>query len=517
MHDDQASSARANSIADDYDLLPYPSMPYPHTQPQRLAAAAILHGLDPAPPQRARVLELGCAAAGNIIPLAARFPESRFLGVDLARRHIDEAGEQIAVLGLGNIEVRQGDIAQLAFGPDAFDYVICHGVFSWAPPAAQEAILRICGESLTANGVALISYNVLPGWRLRSVIRDICMRHAGVDGAPQERVKRVRAILADITQFSPPGDPYGLLLRSEAKRIARRPGAYILGEFLTPDNAPCYFSDFIERARRHDLAYVCEADFEASVPATIGSAARAKIAEHAGDERDNIEQYVDYFTGRTFRSSVLTRGVGTLHERDYSQLDRLHLAANFRPDPKAGPGAYRDSLRRTLRTETPNLDRLLRQLSEAFPDTVTLAELVDGCAEADQRRIRETLALLVQKGQVELSAIPIRVGRASATFPLLWPVARLEARVGRPWMTSLTHTPTLVQPAVAALATHLDGAHNQAALVAAFADALRRGLVKAPELEGNPAAAGIEQAAEDYVRRVLAYLEQRAMLQPATW
>ncbi len=516
MDDDQKGSSRANSVADDYDLLPYPSMPYPQTQPQRLAAAAVLHGIDPPPPEGARVLELGCAGAGNIIPLAVRFPQSRFLGVDLAPRHIDEASKQIEALGLGNIEVRQGDIAGLAFGSDAFDYIICHGVFSWAPQAAQEAILRICGESLTANGVALISYNVLPGWRLRSAIRDICLRHAGVGGTPQERVKRVRAILADITEFSRPDDPYGLLLRSEAKRIARRPNAYILGEFLTPENAPCYFSEFCARALRHDLAYVCEADFEASVPATIGPAACAKIAEHAGDKRIDIEQYIDYFTGRTFRSSVLTRGAGKLFERDYSRLDRLHIAAGFRPDEKSGAGAYKDSLGRKLRSEDPNLDRLLRRLSDAFPDTVTLAELAANCAEEDERRIREGLTFLVQKGQVEVSAIPVRVGRASEKFPSIWPMALLEARTGKPWMTSLTHAPSPVRPAVAALAEHLDGAHNPEALVAAFAVALRSGLVKAPELKDAHGDAEIDQVAGDYVGRILAYLEQRAMLQPNT-
>jgi|CXWL01.1.fsa_nt_gi SAM-dependent methyltransferase len=513
---DDSVPARTDPAADDYDLLPYPSMPYPQTQPQRLAAAAILHGIDPPPPERARVLELGCASAGNIIPLAARFPEARFLGVDLARRHVEEAHEQIAALGLSNIEVRQGDITQLSFGADAFDYVICHGVYSWVPPVAQEAVLRVCGESLSANGVALISYNVLPGWHLRSVIRGICLRHAGASGAPQERVKKVRAILADIAEFARPGDPYGSLLRNEAKRIAHRPGSYILGEFLVPDNAPCYFPDFAARARAHDLAYVCEAELEAGVPSTIGETAQAKIAAHAGGDRDSIEQYIDYFTGRTFRSSVLVRGAGRTTKRDYSQLDRLHIAACFREDKKAGGAVYTDSLGRALRPESPALERLLRQLAEARPDSLTMAELVGPQAAGDEARIREALSLLTQKGQVEVSALPVRVGRARADFPRMWPLARYECASGKPWMTSLTHAPTPVRPAVAILAAHLDGSHDRAALDVRFADAIRRGVVKTPELEDASDDAEINKIAADYVRRVLAYLEQHAMLQSVT-
>ena len=29
-----------------------------------------------------------------------------------------------------------------------FDYIICHGVYSWVPSAVQEAILRVCSENL---------------------------------------------------------------------------------------------------------------------------------------------------------------------------------------------------------------------------------------------------------------------------------------------------------------------------------------------------------------------------------
>ena len=39
--------------------------------------------------------------------------------------------------------------------------------------AVRAAIFRLCQDHLTAGGMATISYNVLPGWRLRQVIRDM--------------------------------------------------------------------------------------------------------------------------------------------------------------------------------------------------------------------------------------------------------------------------------------------------------------------------------------------------------
>jgi ubiquinone/menaquinone biosynthesis C-methylase UbiE len=72
-----------------------------------------LFGLTPPEVETASVLELGCASGGNIIPLAVRFPRARFLGFDLTQRHVDEGQARIRALGLGNIEIRQGDVTTL--------------------------------------------------------------------------------------------------------------------------------------------------------------------------------------------------------------------------------------------------------------------------------------------------------------------------------------------------------------------------------------------------------------------
>jgi hypothetical protein len=40
---------------------------------------AALHGLDAPPVTRCRVLELGCASGGNLIPMAGTLPDCRFV------------------------------------------------------------------------------------------------------------------------------------------------------------------------------------------------------------------------------------------------------------------------------------------------------------------------------------------------------------------------------------------------------------------------------------------------------
>jgi trans-aconitate methyltransferase len=499
--------ASQTSEQDDYDLLPYPSMPYAYTQPARLAAVAALHGLAAPDAGRARVLELGCAAGGNIIPLAARLPHAHFVGVDIVRRHIEDARARVAQLGLANVSFEQADLTTLAGDGAPFDYVICHGVFSWVPAAVQDAILRVCQSMLSPNGLAMISYNVLPGWHLRSIIRDICLRHVGVEGPPMQRVAKARAILADLADTASDSQPYGLLLRNEARRTAHRPASYILGEFLVPNNTPCYFSEFAARAEAHALAYVCEADLEASVSAAFVPATQAKIRANAGDDPMAMEQYIDYFSGRTFRCSVLARaGAGVRRARHYDALRHLHISSELRRD---GDG-FKDAHGRVVQSGEPMVVRALERLASAFPDTVSFAQLAGGpLDEASSARLCRSLAAMVVSGRAEASTLPLRVGRADGEFPTVWAPARAEAAARQPWITSLAHAPVALKPAVAALIGYCDGSNGVDALKEIFAAALRNGEVQAPE-RGDES---LETVAADYVQRVLAFLAANALLE----
>ncbi len=85
-----------------YDELPYDSLPLPETQPDFLAAVARLHGFDAPEPSRSRILELGCAQGGNLIPLAWRWHGSDCVGVELSRVQA-EAGAVLCFQRVGEI------------------------------------------------------------------------------------------------------------------------------------------------------------------------------------------------------------------------------------------------------------------------------------------------------------------------------------------------------------------------------------------------------------------------------
>src|SRR5262245_55593060 len=95
-----------------YDLVPYLSTPYPQSHPDRLATIAALAGLRPVPVVSSRVLELGCAAGGNLIPMAVALPGASFVGIDLSSKQVEEGRKIVADLGLKNIELQHKDIKE---------------------------------------------------------------------------------------------------------------------------------------------------------------------------------------------------------------------------------------------------------------------------------------------------------------------------------------------------------------------------------------------------------------------
>jgi methyltransferase-like protein/SAM-dependent methyltransferase len=513
----------------DYDVLPYRSRPFAQTQPSHLAAIATLFGIVPPSADRAQVLELGCAAGGNIIPLAARFPSAHFTGLDLSIRHVDDAHQTIKQLGLTNIDISQGDLTVIDLADRQFDYIICHGVFSWVPKNAQDAIFRICSRNLVPNGIAYISYNVLPGWHLRKIVRDICTYHAGTDGTPQHRVARARWMLDQVAKLSSDTTNFGRILRDEAKHTTPLPDSYILGEFLADNNAPIYFHEFIDRAAGHDLTFLCETNIAFSIPENHGTEQAKLIRSIAGNSGVFIEQYIDFFTGRPFRRSLLIKSAqASKIERKLSpqRLRSLQFASQLRLDSAASKMATSvfTHEQRSMTTNDPIVRRAMELLASAYPATCSLEELVGGVGMSDtsspspiaiETRLLDALFKAAITLHVSVSALPLKVGRAAAARPAVCKVARLQATNGQSWASSLQHRAVALHPAMCLLVPLMDGTRDRSALHDRLTDALRNRQITAEQLSNDTVLAKpavVETVAATMLDHMLRYLEKNALL-----
>ena len=98
-------------------------------------------------------------------------PESTFVGVDLAKSAIAQGQQDIANLGLKNIELHFADLMEFSPEGEPFDYIIAHGFYSWVPPFVRDRLLALCNERLAPQGIAYISYNAMPGGHIPATFR----------------------------------------------------------------------------------------------------------------------------------------------------------------------------------------------------------------------------------------------------------------------------------------------------------------------------------------------------------
>ena len=454
-----------------YDEVPYHSSPFAQSHPDRLAVIATLFGMQPQPIDRCRVLELGCASGGNIIPMAEMFPESLFLGIDLSERQLAEGHAVIEQLALNNIELLHCDIRDVNLDLGTFHYIIAHGVYSWVPPKVQQKILQICRDQLTPNGVAYISYNTYPGWRMRGMIRDMLVYHTRQFEQPQERVDQAKALLKFLAGSTDQKSSYGSYLKEELELFGQVSDAYLYHDHLEEDNEPIYFHEFVKHAELHGLQFLGEADFHMMAYWQFAPEISDTL-QRLSHDLIQVEQYMDFLRNRTFRQTLLChRQQPLIRSLDGSQLDSLWIAS---PLQKQSPETNDED---TLSLQYSNITVSSREplikaahllLTDSWPQAIAFEDLLvsalrqcsgladQGKAEA---RLREHLIRCYAARAIELHSSYSHFTTNSSDFPTVSVLARLQAQTGS-IVTNRKHESVSLDVVGWQIVRCLDGRHD---------------------------------------------------------
>jgi methyltransferase-like protein/SAM-dependent methyltransferase len=476
----------STDAATSYDEIPYSSTPFYYTHPDNLAALATLHGMGPAPAERCRVLELGCGRGGNLIPMAQALPGSRFVGVDLSRGQIADGRSVVEALGLTNIRLLPLSILEVGEDFGVFDYVICHGVYSWVPAEVQDRILTVCGRNLAPHGVAYVSYNTYPGWHTRAVLREMLCFHVRPLPDPHLRLQAARAFLDFLDRAARDAPTaYGHLLREEIAAVRPQADSYLFHEHLEEVNSPLYFTQFVERAAARGLQYLEEAQ-PTPLPFLVPAEVQPVLRQLAPDVVA-FEQYLDFLRGRTFRRTLLCHaGVPLKRPPDPDTLRRFHVTTRLRPKQAPNPNAPADAAEEfatakgtSMSTNNPFLRAALHKLYDAWPgsvpfDALWAAARSRGGGSDDSRLLSGPLLQCFLSNLVELHLRPPRFVLAVGERPAASPLARLQAAAGEP-ATNLRHYSTELSEFDGLVLRHLDGSRDRAALVEALAAVVASG------------------------------------------
>jgi methyltransferase-like protein/2-polyprenyl-3-methyl-5-hydroxy-6-metoxy-1,4-benzoquinol methylase len=522
----RARSRGGQSAVDDlraaYDEAPYESYAQPQSAPGQLAAIAWAFGLDPPDVNGARVLEIGCAAAGNLIPFAAMHPLARTVGIDLSQVQIEQGRRRVRALGLDNVELIHSDIADIAYRGLAamgqFDFIICHGVYSWVPDQVQEAILAACGQLLSPAGVAYVGYNTYPGWKAKEIVRDAMLLSVGDSTRIDEKLYLARSMVDFLGKVAQPDSVLARALNDYQLMAAAAGDYYLLHEELEIFNAPCYFRDFVYRARAHGLDYLAEAKPEYSFASNYGPTVADHLLDHA-DDQILLEQHLDFVVNRHFRQTLLVRAerAPQISRRlDRTRCRRMHFAASLpsltgetRLDDSSQQ--YGDPDGSNLVTRDAGLKAAIDALTDRWPWTLSWQELVDAArarlarvgievAPDFEARIDRLLECLIIQGQARYRLAPV-LPEPACTPLRLNEAARRMAELTREdtdaFIFNHWHELLPLSPVDRHLLPLLDGCRDRQALVEALMDVVDQDLIRIDRDDG-------QVLDEDGIRDVLA-------------
>jgi SAM-dependent methyltransferase len=388
-------------IVTSYDEVPYAYYCFPESHPRRLQAVAHLSGIEAPAPAECRVLELGCAVGGNIVPMAYSLPGARLTGIDLVASQIETARKFAAGSGVQNLELQAANIMDVTQDWGKFDYIIAHGVFSWVPHEVAEQVLQICAEQLTPNGLAYISFNTYPGWHVRMWARDAMRFHAEKFADPIERARAGRDFILALAQA-----PFtSALLKVEVKYLQGKAESYIWHEYFESTNHPFYFRDFAARIARHGLQYLGDALQNGLVAAESWAPFRSWMEANRADVIRQ-EQYVDFVRNREFRRALICRGNLTLERTQMpARVETMHAAGFLRQSAAAnGMSRFEHALGNLVIGAGPLHDALVK-ISGRFPRALAVAELLDAAGQHRATLLRELLNCWLN-GMLELYVEP---------------------------------------------------------------------------------------------------------------
>jgi len=468
------------SSVNSYDEVPYESYPYGQSNPYYLMTLGTLFGMKSPAVETARILELGCAAGGNLIPHATQYPKANFMGVDLSKVQIDEANKHVAALELKNIEFRHCSITDIDESFGKFDYIICHGVISWVPEFVRNKIFEIVNQNLTPDGIAYISYNTLPGWNMIRTIRDMMLYHATMFNDIKEKVSQSRLLLDFVKDsLENSNSPYAEVLKNEATLLAKQSDHYLRHDHLEEENKQYYFQEFMENAKKNNLQYLSDC----AVSTMYLGNMPPKVAEKLQSINDIVrtEQYMDFITNRRFRSTLLCHDSVKLNRSiNNEDIKKFNISFNVVPEKPLVDVDFDDSLENlkffyngnkdsSLSTSSPFMKAILYSFAENINNPISFDKLTTSAnkklktnklAEIKNEFLNNAMKLMLQ-GYIQITLQKTReelkLDKPKASKMVSYQVSHTNNM----WVTNLKHEVVGVNLFEKIALKYMDGKHDK--------------------------------------------------------
>lgn len=356
--------------------VPYPMHFHKEMQPvwmAYIATSLACHAPDISKPYR--YCELGCGSGINLLVAAAGNPLGEFVGVDFNAGHIAMARQAAERAGLENIQFIEANFADFATREqERFDFIACHGTWSWLPPQAQASILRVVHGLLKPGGLFYLHYMCHPGatrmTAIQKVLHEVSLSMPGDSTEATRHGVELLRRLADSGAGIFEDHPQ---LKDELAALEKEHFAYLAHDFLTDYWRPQHCADLHRVVAQAEVTYIGSANcFEnmdsLSVPGNVqpllAGLATTALRETVKDAARNQNQRQDMFQKQP-RAMAAEQHLATLDSLQFAALPSLPSAGEMSfatPIGKIpGPEKLFDPLLRAL-SAGPSSFAELRQL-----------------------------------------------------------------------------------------------------------------------------------------------------------
>ena len=412
----------------------------------------------------------------------------------MSSKAVEVGNQWIKSASLKNITLEEKDLNQFKSNKK-FDYIICHGVFSWTSKLVQDSILRICSENLSENGVAYVSYNSSPGWDTREALKNELLKADNEKLVPSERVKIARAKLQEFAKSKLP-TVEATKLGFEATSCLKQSDAFILHELLNRESCSIQLNEFLERIKGFELAYISEAN----------------------PVRNNDSEN----TGLPFRAALVTHVNNKVHSQfNYESISDLHVTTPLThqeklPDIESDidiefflPGG--DSIKFNSTIEKS----ILCYLSSSWPKSISSSELLEAYlynrSECSSNNFLKAISSLYFKGYLNLYASKLLAADKISNTPAVLKTSKFEVQ-NFDWVTNCRHEYISYNLLEKIFLENLDGSKSSGELSGILQDKLKSG-----ELDIKLAGEDIQQdnlpeLIDQQIQVLLKHLLEKALL-----
>jgi methyltransferase-like protein len=297
-------------------------------------------------------------------------------------------------------------------------------------------------------------------------------------------------------------------------------------------NAPVYFYQFTERAERHGLQYLSDANF-ATVLTSGFPEEVAETLDRISDDLIRNEQYMDFVRNRMFRQTLLCReGISLERGLGGEDVRSLLVASEARPDKEPvdlAPGinqSFEAPGGLPVQTDFPLTKAALTVLWEHWPHAIDLNTLFHEAS----RRLGNSPGhrkAEIQKSRRVLADDLLHCYAANAVEFHTWQADFVTEVSERPRVSGLTsymagkeqfvvnqrHQGVHLDPVARELVRLLDGTRDRPALIEHLSEMVEKGMLVVKE-EGNSSANAEKTKADmsEAVEEGLAKLAANALL-----